>query len=112
MLGILEIFEMAPKPNKPVESLKSDYGQVFQEIFHTAGSSQAEIAKALGLSPQAYGARIHGKRLPETGSRAVLCLALQALREKATDEERRGLVERGLKLMREIEEEEEKSEEV
>lgn len=105
MFGMTEFLVMSSNKEEAKDSLKSAYGKLFQEIFASLGESQSEVANMIGMSPQAYGARIHGRRLPDLGNRTILCLALQALREKATDAERRGLVERGLRLMREIEEE-------
>lgn len=94
---------MASMPEEIRERLKNTYGHFFLEAFSLIGETHKARGEAIGVTIGSASDRSRGKSLPDPVTRAWICLAVQALREKATDEERRGLVERGLKLMREIE---------
>ena len=105
MFGVFTECSVASMPEDQREFLKKAYGQFFLEAFSLIGRTHKERGEAIGVTFGSASDRARGKSLPDPITRAWICLAVQALREKATDEERRGLVERGLKLMRDIEEE-------
>lgn len=103
MLGLTEKLTMPGKQPENRESLKSKYSQVFLELFESIGENHTSRSKAIGVTLGTFSDRSRGRSLPDHLTRVYMCCMLQALREKATDAERRGLVERGLALMKELE---------